>query len=181
MNHFETDLHHVFDLYRTVDESFAARSQRIPSSFDDYGFTMFFGGPADIFSKMWRERLAPEVADRLRAIGHARRPRGSRPRVLGVVYCIGPVDGHLPVKIGFTAKGLNSRRTELQIGCWEPLKLLWAFTADNITEQWVHRSLHADRVCGEWFRRDAVLAFLPHLFDGDIAEQLAVALRDLAA
>lgn len=71
------------------------------------------------------------------------------------VYFIQTASG--PIKIGYTVKNPESRLMELQVGSFEPLKLLgWMYSAREL-ELNLHYKFQSDNLRGEWFKPSEAL------------------------
>lgn len=90
------------------------------------------------------------------------------------------------IKIG-RSKNVVSRISNLQCACEEPLVLLLSTNA--VTEKEMHARFAADRVLGEWFKPDGILAVLAEIAElpekdavGDVvdnSEPLSAEITDL--
>jgi hypothetical protein len=79
--------------------------------------------------------------------------------VNGFVYIIGPDDGVSPVKIGFSASPLERLRA-LQTGNHAELQILGIFRGSMGDEQTLHQRCSEQRLVGEWFKREGIVAGL---------------------
>lgn len=83
-----------------------------------------------------------------------------------VYFVTAPGNDEAPVKIGYTHRDPTADRLpELRTMSPFPLRIIFKFKAPDvrIAEKAVHRQLDAHRLHGEWFDRDATLAFIDHL------------------
>lgn len=60
------------------------------------------------------------------------------------------------VKIGY-AVDVDSRRRELQSGCWERLIHLRTWEGNRFTEGWLHRRFSSCRIARDWFIFDSAM------------------------
>jgi hypothetical protein len=72
-----------------------------------------------------------------------------------------------PVKIGYSTN-LKKRISKLQTGCAEKLDLLCALEGDRLQETSLHSQFQTERLHGEWFRPEKVLAYLVKEFGCDL-------------
>lgn len=102
------------------------------------------------------------------------RSHGPESTQVGWVYFISPIGGAVqeppaPIKIGMTWRDpYNERLPELETGSAQQLEVLHAEQSHSPAEleKVFHRALEAFRVRGEWFDRDATLAFIDHYLNG---------------
>lgn len=73
----------------------------------------------------------------------------------GFVYAIGNPDG--AVKIGF-ARNPQQRLASLRCGSQEDLRILGVLPGDRSVEAYLHQRFSAERIRGEWFKREGAVA-----------------------
>jgi hypothetical protein len=104
-------------------------------------------------------------------IAYAERPRPvgvaeAAPDRSGWIYFVGEPEGESPIKVGMSSKEPSlSRFTELTTMSPVPLKIFFKAPVSDryATEAALHRELGPYRSHGEWFDRDAALAWADHL------------------
>jgi len=72
---------------------------------------------------------------------------------MSFVYVIGAADETAPVKIGFTARTVEERLSEFNIGSPVPLNIIAAIRAPQEVEKNIHKLCREFRLHGEWFER----------------------------
>jgi Meiotically up-regulated gene 113 len=101
----------------------------------------------------------PAVRARAAAQAAQRRTRRANGRAPEVIYLIQTESG--PIKVGRAKASVVERRlANLQIACWEPLRLLGTLPSDSQDEREIHRRFAHVHIRGEWFADDPALRAL---------------------